>query len=103
MGHHDNSNAKVLDNAWVFRTSDYLMVGPIGSEHRTVTLQRNADGSHQVNTGYWSGTIDWSGNIDELEARVQSDGEHGWDDSQAEAVCALFRTHLETHDWSVDR
>ena len=105
--------AQVSGNAWVSGRGDltsprhYLTAGPVGSEDRTVTLHRTYPGAgrdtwgHQVNAGCWSGTLD------ELAARIASDNEHRWRESDAarwradyEAIIALFRVRVS--EWEAE-
>ena len=56
-------NALVSGNAQVSDSRDLLVVGPVGSEHRCVTIHRTAPTekhphAHQINAGCWTGTVD---------------------------------------------
>ena len=44
-------------DARVEKLSDFMMVGPIGSERMTATLFRTKNGKHTLNVGCWTGTI----------------------------------------------
>ena len=91
-------NAQVSGDAWVSKTRHYLLIGPVGSEDRTVTICRTrADDTtgHYINAGCWTGTVD------QLAERVAS----AWPDlsekkrtryrAEYEAVIALARPRIE--------
>ena len=90
---HVSGTARVSGTAQVEHPRHVLTVGPVGSEHRTVTAYRTEDG-HEVAAGCWSGTVD------ELTARI-ADPAVAWPDAGAadrerwqadyEAVVALVR------------
>ena len=97
-------NAQVFGNAWVFgnaqvsKTRHYLLIGPVGSEDRTVTICRTrADDTtgHYVQAGCWAGTVDqlaerittaWPDLSEKKRARYR--GEY-------EAVIALARPRIQ--------
>ena len=56
-----SGNAQVSGDARVSKTRHYLLIGPVGSEDRTVTICRTrADDTtgHYVQAGCWAGTVD---------------------------------------------
>ena len=97
-------NARVSGDAWVSgnarvsKTRHYLLIGPVGSEDRTVTICRTrADDTtgHYVQAGCWAGTVDqlaerittaWPDLSEKKRARYR--GEY-------EAVIALARPRIE--------
>lgn len=112
-------SARVSGDAWVYgsarvsgygdltHTRHYLTVGPIGSEHRYVTVHRDYAGpaaetwGHRVNAGCWSGTLD------ELAARIEPGGGNGWADGEANryraeyaALIALAR--IRVAEWEAE-
>ena len=99
-------NALVTENAWVTgnaqvagrgdisSTRHVLTVGPLGSEDRYVTVHRHYDGpdsrvwGHLVVAGCWKGTLD------ELDARIHSGGEHGWNADKADRSRADYEAFI---------
>ena len=93
-----SGNARVYGDAWVSKTRHYLLIGPVGSEDRTVTICRTrADDTtgHYVQAGCWAGTVDqlaerittaWPDLSEKKRARYR--GEY-------EAVIALARPRIQ--------
>ncbi len=93
-----SGDARVYGDAWVSKTRHYLLIGPVGSEDRTVTICRTrADDTtgHYVQAGCWAGTVDqlaerittaWPDLSEKKRARYR--GEY-------EAVIALARPRIE--------
>ena len=93
-----SGNAQVSGDAWVSKTRHYLLIGPVGSEDRTVTICRTrADDTtgHYVQAGCWAGTVDqlaerittaWPDLSEKKRARYR--GEY-------EAVIALARPRIQ--------
>ena len=93
-----SGNAQVSGDARVSKTRHYLLIGPVGSEDRTVTICRTrADDTtgHYVQAGCWAGTVDqlaerittaWPDLSEKKRARYR--GEY-------EAVIALARPRIE--------
>ena len=91
-------NARVSGDARVSKTRHYLLIGPVGSEDRTVTICRTrADDTtgHYVQAGCWAGTVDqlaerittaWPDLSEKKRARYR--GEY-------EAVIALARPRIQ--------
>ena len=93
-----SGDARVYGNARVSKTRHYLLIGPVGSEDRTVTICRTktyGTTGHYINAGCWTGTVD------QLAERVAS----AWPDlsekkrtryrAEYEAVIALARPRIE--------
>ena len=91
-------NARVSGDARVSKTRHYLLIGPVGSEDRTVTICRTrADDTtgHYVQAGCWAGTVD------QLAERITT----AWPDlsekkraryrCEYEAVIALARPRIQ--------
>ena len=51
-------NAEVTDNAWVTDTTDYMLIGSIGSRNDFTTFFKNKGGGISVKCGCFSGTIE---------------------------------------------
>jgi len=93
-----SGNARVFGDARVSKTRHYLLIGPVGSEDRTVTICRTrADDTtgHYVQAGCWAGTVDqlaerittaWPDLSEKKRARYR--GEY-------EAVIALARPRIQ--------
>ena len=93
-----SGDAWVSGNARVSKTRHYLLIGPVGSEDRTVTICRTrADDTtgHYVQAGCWAGTVDqlaerittaWPDLSEKKRARYR--GEY-------EAVIALARPRIQ--------
>ena len=93
-----SGNARVSGDARVSKTRHYLLIGPVGSEDRTVTICRTrADDTtgHYVQAGCWAGTVDqlaerittaWPDLSEKKRARYR--GEY-------EAVIALARPRIQ--------
>ena len=60
-------NARVSGDARVERTTDYLVVHPIGSEQVTATLWREKNGKPHLAVGCWNGKI--GGLMEEVKRR----------------------------------
>lgn len=73
--------------AEVLTARHFLVAGPFGSEDRYVTLFRTYGGGHKVHVGCWG-----SHSLDEFEARIQPNGNHGWWD---EETATLYRADYE--------
>lgn len=48
----------LADNAWVFKTNHYLVIGPIGSRDDYTTFFRSKEGTIKVKCGCFRGTTD---------------------------------------------
>ena len=51
-------NACVTGNAWVTNTTDYMLIGSIGSRNDFTTFCKDIDGGISVKCGCFSGTIE---------------------------------------------
>ncbi len=51
-------NARVAGNAWVTDTTDYMLIGSIGSRNDFTTFYKDIDGGISVKCGCFSGTIE---------------------------------------------
>ena len=51
-------NARVADNARVTNTTDYMLIGSIGSRNDFTTFYKDIDGGISVKCGCFSGTIE---------------------------------------------
>lgn len=86
-------------------TRPYLTIGPIGSTGRTVRVLRYYDPAspvwgHRVYAGCWDGTLD------QLAARIEPGGGHGWATAvegqcRAEYEGAISLARLRVAAWSV--
>ncbi len=58
---NQSGNAWVSGNAQVKKSRHYVVIGPVGSEDRTVTICRTKTEDvvgHQISAGCWTGTVD---------------------------------------------
>lgn len=53
-----NGNAEVTGDAWVTDTTDYMLIGSIGSRNDFTTFFKNKGGGISVKCGCFSGTIE---------------------------------------------
>jgi hypothetical protein len=90
-------SARVGGSAWVGDSAHTLTLGSVGSGY-SITLQRNKEG-HQLNVGCWTGQID------ELMARVKVQSEN-WNCDQettkqriAEYKAILPLLNLRVKSW----
>ena len=52
------SGAVIGSGAVIHKTTDHLVVGPIGSRSAILTLQRDDNLGVRIGTGCWSGSVD---------------------------------------------
>ena len=80
-------DARVSGDAWVERDTDFIVVGPIGSEGVHATLVRAEDGKHILTVGCWTGTLGTL--MEEVERRRV-----GWceDEATQDMWVAQYRT-----------
>ncbi len=76
-------------DAEVRHARDYLTIGPIGSEDRSVVLHRTKGGGHRVMVGCWPNSTSQGGTLDQLAAIVAV---KQWD---TPGVTARYRAEYE--------
>ena len=92
--------AEVSGQGDIASTRHYLTIGPVGSEDRMVTVHRHYDGPDSITWGHLVVAGCWMGTLNELEARIETDGGHGWEDdashwrSDYEGIIALARPRV---------
>ncbi len=110
-------SAQVSDSAWVYgsawvagrgdiaNTRHVLTIGPVGSEGRHVTIHRHYDGPDSTTWGHLIVAGCWRGIADQLDHRIHTKKEHGWDEAgidrwrtDYEGVIALARAR--TAEWA---
>ena len=84
-----SGNAWVSDNAWVTKTSDYMIVGPVGSRDQTTTFYKTKNDGICVSCGCFYGTID---EFEKAVEETHGDSKHG---IVYRAAIALAKTQLE--------
>ncbi len=78
-------SAQVSGSAWVARRGDIadtrhvLTIGPVGSAGRHVTIHRHYDGPDSTTWGHLIIAGCWDGTADQLDHRIHTKKEHGWD------------------------
>ena len=108
LGQH---SARVSGSAWVGGFGDIaeirhvLTIGPVGSEGRHVTIHRHYDGPDSTTWGHLIVAGCWDGTAAQLDHRIHTEGEHGWDGdgvdrwrTDYEGVIALAR--IRTAEWA---
>ena len=76
--------AQVTGRGDISSTHHFLTVGPMGSEDRYVTVHRHYGGPDSQVWGHLVVAGCWRGTLDELDARIHSGDEHGWDYDEAD-------------------
>lgn len=97
--------AYICQGARIFNNRDFLMVGPLGSEDRFITLCHTHSG-HNIFVGCWNSGK--GGSLDDLEQTIQPGGGRSWADgprarrfqAEYEAVIALCR--LRVAEWAAE-
>ena len=84
-----SGDAKVSDNARVTKTSDYMIVGPVGSRDQTTTFYKTKNDGICVSCGCFYGTID---EFEKAVEETHGDSKHG---IVYRAAIALAKTQLE--------
>ena len=98
--------AEVSGQGDIASTRHYLTIGPVGSEDRTVTVHRHYDGPDSATWGHLVVAGCWMGTLDELEARIATDGGHEWSGdasrwrSDYEGIIALARPRVA--EWAAE-
>ena len=96
-----SGNARVSGTAWVYGTAQvsgnarvkksrhYVLIGPVGSEARTVTICRTKTDDH---VGYYINAGCWTGTIEQLDERICD----GWPNATAKQRARYFTdyTHV---------
>ena len=106
-----SGSAQVSDSARVARRGDIadtrhvLTIGPVGSAGRHVTIHRHYDGPNSTTWGHLIIAGCWRGIADQLDHRIHTKKEHGWDEAgidrwrtDYEGVIALARAR--TAEWA---
>ena len=84
-----SGDAKVSGNARVTKTSDYMIVGPVGSRDQTTTFYKTKNDGICVSCGCFYGTID---EFEKAVEETHGDSKHG---IVYRAAIALAKTQLE--------
>ena len=98
--------ARITGLGDIASTRHYLTIGPVGSEDRTVTVHRHYDGPNSATWGHIVVAGCWMGTLNELEARIETDGGHEWEDdasrwrSDYEGIIALARPRVA--EWAAE-
>ena len=71
-------NARVYGRGDIASTRHYLTIGPVGSGDHTVTVHRHYDGPNSTTWGHRVVDGCWQGTLNELAARIATDGDHRW-------------------------
>ena len=84
-----SGNAQVSGNARVKRSRHYVLIGPVGSEDRTITICRTK--TDDV-TGYYINAGCWTGTIEQLDERICD----GWPEATEKQRARYFTdyTHV---------
>ena len=104
-------SARVSGSAWVAGRGDIantrhvLTIGPVGSAGRHATIHRHYDGPNSTTWGHLIVAGCWRGIADQLDHRIHTKKEHGWDEAgidrwrtDYEGVIALARAR--TAEWA---
>ena len=86
--------ARVTGRGDISSTHHFLTVGPMGSEDRYVTVHRHYGGPDSRVWGHLIVAGCWKGTLDELDARIHSGGEHGWNDDEADRSRADYEAFI---------
>ena len=93
LSQHGNAwvsgNARVFDNALVFKTNDYMCFQSFGSQGRTTTVMKTKDG-HIIKCGCWSGTLDRF--INQIK-ETHGDNQHA---REYLAICEVIKIRIES-------
>ena len=112
-----SGSARVYGSAWVSgsawvagrgdiaNTRHVLTIGPVGSAGRHATIHRHYDGPNSTTWGHLIVAGCWRGIADQLDHRIHTKKEHGWDEAgidrwrtDYEGVIALARAR--TAEWA---
>lgn len=97
--------AYICEGARIFSNRDFLMVGPLGSEDRFITLCHTYSG-HNIFVGCWNSGK--GGSLDDLERTIQPGGGRSWADGprarrfQAEYEAAIALCRLRVAEWAAE-
>ena len=98
-------SARVARRGDIADTRHVLTIGPVGSEGRHVTIHRHYDGPDSTTWGHLIVAGCWEGTADQLDHRIHTKKEHGWDEAgidrwrtDYEGVIALARAR--TAEWA---
>ena len=102
-----SGSARVARRGDIADTRHVLTIGPVGSAGRHATIHRHYDGPNSTTWGHLIVAGCWEGTADQLDHRIHTKKEHGWDRDDIdlwrtdyEGVIALARAR--TAEWAAE-